>query len=1168
MNREYILNKLKKVLDLIEQSFVKDNYIIERYYNYLSCSYFFKDSIYTELCIYIRKNYVKDNLNKREINYLIQNLSKRLISDKHIKLNNLKAPEISNIDIIFSAEISRKNITNDFLELCYEEKINFNTILNYLTKEEAKEFLRTKIKDLYILKKIVDNANDKKECLGNYLFYITSYYKEQINYFISYNELIKLLPSNYIFKLFNSFNHHDIKIIKKLFFKNKRKKEYTFFKLIYLIKKNKYNECIANKTVLSQVIEIIIKNKILKKEKTVECIKYFYNNNLLSISHIINVIAHGLLDINILKYLCISYKDIKLHNDTKKLLESNYIKLEYKIEIIEKLEYLNNKKYINDIFNISNISNEYKIKILKNKKYFTIIDGKVLLNFIRNLGNDYQSAYKFMSSKKVFQKIIDKLFNYGFSTNEINSRFNMLRLLLKHNKYLYKTINFIIFEKEFYKLDFKILEYITRYKEVGDKICDIYLNHHDKLLIFILSNININVIFNKKLFNKILAFFDNNNLIIRKIENNINKIEFNTLMEYIYRNSSSYGVYRTLNYKDQIDKSLIIEIIDNHVILDNKYNKLRHQYCNKLFEKNRNNLYMQKNIYFNIFYNLTIEEAFEFYRLFKNYKDNLKRNIYYNYIKNIEEVINIYDFKSMREKYYFEKKYYTNSFNVKCFNYCLDELMNNISKKVLKIKDCKKINKVLNINGKILIKDVYIPNKEFMMLVHSTDAYGNFNFPSTNYNISWKNSCIRKDYLSCSVISNKYMGVCHIRDVLLGFSHLLPNSLSYMAPYDLHSNNYSYYASTLRPANFMNIEKLIDNSRHTHNEILLERYNYIKNMILLPDYVIIFSNFSKDQTLKAIKCSEDMNIPIVYIDIRKFLHYEKKKYLRMRKKDLRTAINDYECNRNGLRELDSTLIEKYFSSREMNKYINKKSKRDKALIKDILIEEENKFNTAMEATNRINFLDIKISDDNNVKSNILNISYDYMNLSSFGIVMNSNIYNYYQNYIKELLKRVSEDYIGRNLKHGINHIERVMLYSFLIGYSEKIYRNDILKILKAAAYHDIARKNDSNDKNHGYNSALLYLNKSKKNNDDFIIAVLIAYHEVKDDFQLFKNIAKNFNIKDLNMINRIYKLANILKDADALDRLRFHNPYAILNPKYLREKVSKNIIPIAQKILK
>lgn len=52
------------------------------------------------------------------------------------------------------------------------------------------------------------------------------------------------------------------------------------------------------------------------------------------------------------------------------------------------------------------------------------------------------------------------------------------------------------------------------------------------------------------------------------------------------------------------------------------------------------------------------------------------------------------------------------------------------------------------------------------------------------------------------------------------------------------------------------------------------------------------------------------------------------------------------------------------------------------------------------------------------------------------------------------------------------------------------------------------------------------------------------------------------------MINRIYKLANILKDADALDRLRFHNPYAILNPKYLREKVSKNIIPIAQKILK
>lgn len=1167
MNREYILNKLKKVLDSIEQSFVKDNYIIERYYNYLSCSYFFKDSIYTELCIYIRKNYVKDNLNKREINYLIQNLSKRLVSDKHIKLKNLKAPEINNIDIIFSTLISRKNITNDFLELCYEEKINFNTILNNLTKEEAKSFLKEKIKDLYIFKEIIDNANDKKECLGNYLLYITSYYKEQINYFISYNELIKLLPSNYIFKLFNIFNHYDKKIIKKLLLKNKMKKEYIFFKLIYLIKNDKYNKCIVNKTALGQVIEIIIKNKILEREKIIKCIKYFYNNNLLSISQVINIIAYGLLDINILKDLSISYKHIKSYNDIKKLLKSDYIKLEYKIEIIENLEYLNNKKYINDIINISNISNEYKIKILKNNQYLTMIDGKVLLNFIRSLGDDYQSAYKLMSSKKVFRKIIDKLFNYDLSTNEIDNRFNMLNLLLKHNKYLYKTINFIIFEKEFYKLEFKILEYIARYKEIGDKICDIYFNNHDKLLIFILRNININVIFNKKLFNKILAFFDNNSSVIEKIENNINKIEFNTLMEYIYRNCSFYEVFRTLNYKEQIDKTLIIEVVDEHVILNNKYNKLRHQYCDKLFKKNKNNLYIQKNIYFNIFYNLTIEEVFEFYRLFKNYKDHLKRNIYYNYIKNIEEIINIYDFKSMREKYYSEKKYYTNSFNVECFNYFSNELLDNISNKVLKIRDCKKISKVLNVNGKILVKDVYIPNKKFIMLVHSTDAYGSFNSQSTNYNTLWKRSCMKKDYLSCSAISNKYMGVCHIRDVLLGFSHFLPNSLSYMAPYDLYSNNYSYFADILRPASFMDIEKLIDNSRHTHNEILLERYNGIKNIILRPDYVIVFSNFSKVQKFKAIRCSEDMNIPIMYINIKKYLNHEKQKYLKMRKKDLRTAINDYECNRNGLREIEPILIEKYFSNRKMNIYINKRIKKDKELVKNILAEEENKFNMTMEATGRINFLDIKIRKENNIKVNNFDISHNYLTLNSYGIIINADVFKFYQNYIEELSKVVFKDYIDRNPKHGINHVKRVMFYSFLIAYNNKVEKADILNILKAAAYHDIARKNDSFDRNHGYNSAILYLNRSKKCHNDFITAILIAYHDVKDDFEIFKKISRTFYIKDINTIAKIYKLANILKDADALDRLRFHNPHAILNPQYLRERVSKYIIPIAKKLI-
>lgn len=169
--------------------------------------------------------------------------------------------------------------------------------------------------------------------------------------------------------------------------------------------------------------------------------------------------------------------------------------------------------------------------------------------------------------------------------------------------------------------------------------------------------------------------------------------------------------------------------------------------------------------------------------------------------------------------------------------------------------------------------------------------------------------------------------------------------------------------------------------------------------------------------------------------------------------------------------------------------------------------------------------------------------------------------------LQEIVSTVKEEYFISDRIHGINHNLRVMVLSAYIGIKEGLSDNELKLLLYSAVYHDIGRKGRfGKEKNHGSRSAeLLEQNKNDLLSDfnqeeiDYIKALCIVHSS--DDARMYE-IAKENGVRD---ITSFIKTAQILKDADALDRVRLPK-FGKLNEKYLRTDISKKIIDIARKL--
>ena len=81
-----------------------------------------------------------------------------------------------------------------------------------------------------------------------------------------------------------------------------------------------------------------------------------------------------------------------------------------------------------------------------------------------------------------------------------------------------------------------------------------------------------------------------------------------------------------------------------------------------------------------------------------------------------------------------------------------------------------------------------------------------------------------------------------------------------------------------------------------------------------------------------------------------------------------------------------------------------------------------------------------------------------------------------------------------------------------------------------------------------------------------MMQVAVEYHEHEDDEQTFDKLCQSYHIPE-EAKERTKLIANCLKDADALDRVRFHKESAKLDKTRLRTEQAKELISTATQLV-
>ena len=201
---------------------------------------------------------------------------------------------------------------------------------------------------------------------------------------------------------------------------------------------------------------------------------------------------------------------------------------------------------------------------------------------------------------------------------------------------------------------------------------------------------------------------------------------------------------------------------------------------------------------------------------------------------------------------------------------------------------------------------------------------------------------------------------------------------------------------------------------------------------------------------------------------------------------------------------------------------------------------------------------IKLKNNNYIR--YLNIE-DQISLNDFGAYLKQ-----YKEFILSEIRKIKTRYIFKSYVHGLNHNIKVLLFALYIAYKNNLDDIDLKILIDACIYHDIGRINDIYDEKHGLRSAeviskivdsKIYKDKESLN----ILKAIVEYHSIPDKFN--KRI---FNKYKLQNYERFILLANILKDADGLDRVRTsinNKTFSDLNPKYLRLDESKKLVKVS-----
>ena len=163
---------------------------------------------------------------------------------------------------------------------------------------------------------------------------------------------------------------------------------------------------------------------------------------------------------------------------------------------------------------------------------------------------------------------------------------------------------------------------------------------------------------------------------------------------------------------------------------------------------------------------------------------------------------------------------------------------------------------------------------------------------------------------------------------------------------------------------------------------------------------------------------------------------------------------------------------------------------------------------------------------------------------------------------RDILKELYEVSDNTNTAHDALHSLRVLLLASFLGVHEKLDYEGMNALCFAAVYHEIGRGDDTANSSHGKESEKIYEEKEARNK---IASTLIRAHCLDDDKAKIL-IRKRFRDKDRE---NVWKLLCILKDADALDRLRFgmnmirEGESSGLDVRFLRTPFALKLVPYA-----
>lgn len=171
--------------------------------------------------------------------------------------------------------------------------------------------------------------------------------------------------------------------------------------------------------------------------------------------------------------------------------------------------------------------------------------------------------------------------------------------------------------------------------------------------------------------------------------------------------------------------------------------------------------------------------------------------------------------------------------------------------------------------------------------------------------------------------------------------------------------------------------------------------------------------------------------------------------------------------------------------------------------------------------------------------------------------------------LKQEIEAINEEELYTSFIHGINHNERVLFLAYLLSLQCGIDEVHLRIVLDASKYHDVGRVNDFVDPSHGERSAeaIIELVDSSIYEDKENVALLqgiVELHSLEDSDADY--VMKKYGITDKKTF---YTLFSILKDADALDRIRItymQDTVSCLNPTYLRIPYSKQLLLVAHEL--